>query len=140
MPRWQSLLFPDRPRDFPGRRNLKVGLRAAHVVCAALLLGSHAFAADAGTRTACLLAAASSGLLLLGLDLHESCACLLQVRGAVLCLKLLALGWVALDGAPRPTVLAALVVISVVSSHAPASVRYRMLVLRGRVAPSESRG
>lgn len=140
MTRLRSLLFPDRPREFRGRRSLKIGLRALHVACVALLLGSHAFTAPDPVRTHWLAATGLSGCLLLALDLHESAVFLLQVRGAVLVTKLLALGWLAADAAAHPHALGALLILSVLSSHAPASIRYRVLLWRDRVTASASRG
>jgi hypothetical protein len=140
MNRLRAFVFPDPPRDFAGRRTLKIALRAAHVVCVALLLGSHAFDAPVDLRTRWLAAAALSGCALLALDLHESAVFLLQVRGAVLIGKLLALRWIAAGTTPRPIALTALMIVSVLSSHAPASLRYHVLFWRDRVTASGSRG
>ena len=38
-----SLLFPDEPRSFPGRRSLRTGLRAAHIFTSGVLVGGHVF-------------------------------------------------------------------------------------------------
>lgn len=130
-----ALLFPDPPRDFPGRRLLKIGLRAAHVLCAALCLGAYAF--DAEERVPWLVATITTGLSILALDLHESAAFLLQVRGVVVAAKLVALAFLPAGGA---WLLAAIVLVSVVSSHAPSRVRHRVLFARGRVRAAESHG
>jgi len=130
-----SVLFPDPPRGFRGRRTLKIVLRGVHVVSAALCLGAYAF--DAPDRLAWLLAAAGTGVLILALDLHETAAFLLEVRGLVLLTKIVALAFVPQGGA---WLLGAVVLLSVVSSHAPASVRHRLVFGRGRVNPSTSRG
>jgi hypothetical protein len=134
-PRLGTLLFPDPPRDFPGRRLLKIGLRAAHVVCASLCLGAYAF--DPAERVPWLVAAIGTGLLIVALDLHESAAFLLQVRGVVVVAKIVALAFLPHGGA---WLLAGIVLVSVLSSHAPGSVRHRMLFGRGRVRPAESHG
>ena len=134
-PRLGTLLFPDPPRDFPGRRLLKIGLRAAHVVCASLCLGAYAF--DVGERVPWLLAAIGSGLLIVALDLHESAAFLLQVRGLVVVTKIVALAFLPQGGA---WLLAGIVLVSVLSSHAPGSVRHRVLFGRGRVRAAETHG
>ena len=140
MSRPRDLLFPERPREFRARRTIKIALRALHVGCAALLLGSHAFGAGPEVRSAWLAATAGSGILLLMLDLHASAAFLLQVRGAVLLSKLLLLAWVVADPGPSPWPLGVLLVVSVLSSHAPSSVRYRLLLQEGRITAPESRG
>jgi hypothetical protein len=131
----RALLFPDPPRSFPGRRLAKIALRGLHVVCAAFCLGAYAF--DAAGRGPWLVAALASGALLLALDLHESAAFLLEVRGAVVVAKVLALALLPACGA---WLLAAVVFASVVSSHAPSSVRHRVLFARGRVRASDTRG
>jgi len=130
-----SLLFPDPPRNFRGRRLLKIALRAAHVLCASLCLGAYAFGAP--DRATWLAAAIVSGCLILALDLHESAAFLFQVRGAVLATKIIALAFLPQGGA---WVLAAIVLLSVLSSHAPSSVRHRLVLGRGRVRAAETQG
>ena len=130
-----TLLFPDPPRDFPGRRFLKIGLRAAHVVCASLCLGAYAF--DGAEQVAWLLAAIATGLLIVALDLHESAAFLFQVRGLVVVAKVAALAFVSHGGA---WLLAGIALVSVLSSHAPGSVRHRMVFGRGRVRAAETHG
>jgi hypothetical protein len=130
-----ALLFPDPPRSFPGRRLVKIALRGAHVVCAALCLGAYTF--DMEGRVPWLVAAIVSGTLILALDLHESAAFLLEVRGMVVAGKLVALAFLPACGA---WLLAAVVFVSVVSSHAPSSVRHRVLFGRGRVRHADTRG
>ena len=131
----RRLLFPDPPRDFPGRRTLKIGLRGVHVLCASLCLGAYAF--EAPGRAPWLVATILTGLMILALDLHESAAFLLQVRGVVVAAKLVALAFLPQCGA---WLLGAIVLLSVVSSHAPGHVRHRMLLARGRVRAAETHG
>ncbi|GAB4136392.1 MAG: hypothetical protein Fur0037_00890 [Planctomycetota bacterium] len=136
----KRLLFPQRPRVLAGRRAMKIALRAAHVLCATLFVGACAFTATEDARAACLAAAMGSGLLLLSLDFHESAACLLQVRGAVLAGKLAALAAFELAERGQPWILFAIVLFSVVSSHAPGAVRYHLLWMRGKITPTDSKG
>jgi len=131
-----SLLFPDPPREFPGRRGLKIVLRAVHVLCVALYVGAVAFAPDAVCPW--LWAAVGSGVALLLLDLHETAAFLCQVRGLVLVAKIAALGTLHLFGEYQIWLLGGLVVLSVLSSHAPGSIRHR--VLFGGVRGAETHG
>ena len=134
--RW---LFPSEPREFPGRRGLKIALRAVHVLSAGLLVGSYAFeAVDA--QTTWLLATACTGLLILLVDLHETAVFLLQVRGLVVLLKLTALALLPLCVGVEAWLLGGVVVLSVLSSHAPSKVRYWVVICRGRFAPGRSRG
>ena len=140
MARLGAWLFPDPPRDFPGRRGVKVGLRALHLCAAALLLGSYAFSAPDSAREAWLLATLGTGCALLALDLHESAAFLLQVRGAVVIGKLACLAALPHLGAAQAPVLGGLMIVSALSSHAPSRVRYRVLFGRGRVCPATTKG
>jgi hypothetical protein len=130
-----SFLFPDPPRGFPGRRAVKILLRGTHVLCASLCLGAYAF--DAAGRGTWLLAAIVTGLLLLALDLHESAAFLLEVRGLVVLGKIAALAFLPEGGA---WLLGAVVLVSVVSSHAPGGIRHRVVLGRGRVQAAQTRG
>ncbi|MEE8367706.1 MAG: hypothetical protein V3S30_05270 [Thermoanaerobaculia bacterium] len=140
MPRRSSWLFPDPPREFAWRRPLKIGLRAVHVLCAAILLGAHVFEVQETSTDPWLHATLLSGLLILLLDLHESAAFLLQVRGMVVILKLLLIGALPWLGSYGAWVIAGIVLISVISSHAPARVRYFLLVGRSGITGSRSKG
>ena len=135
-----STLFPDPPRELHGRRGLKITLRAAHVLCAATLLGAYVFGVAEAHSEPWLLATVVTGLVILALDLHESAAFLLQVRGAVVLAKILALialPW--LEGY-EAWVLGVVVVVSVLSSHASSSIRYRLLLGSGRVKGGVTKG
>ncbi len=135
-----SRMFPQVPRDFPGRRGLKILLRSLHVLLAAVVAGGSILAVAADELRLWLIGALSSGLLLLLLDLYESAAFLLQIRGVVVLGKLallVALPWL---GAWRSWLLAALVVVSVLSSHAPSRVRYFMVVGGGRIRGARTKG
>ncbi|MHC4852333.1 MAG: hypothetical protein ACYTF5_09960 [Planctomycetota bacterium] len=135
-----ALLFPEEPRPLPGRRGLKILFRAVHVLFAGVLMGSYVFDVEAAQRAHWFSGTVVSGLLILLLDLHETGAFLLQVRGMVVLGKLLVLfplpwfaGWEA-------EVLGLLVLISVLSSHAPSGFRYFVVIGRGKVKASCSKG
>ncbi|MHC4224187.1 MAG: hypothetical protein ACYSX0_01080 [Planctomycetota bacterium] len=133
-------LFPDDPRDFPGRRWLKMALRASHILCVGVLVGGYVFDVEAAQRTSWLLAAIISGFVLLALDVHESAAFLLQVRGLVVVLKICLLAALPWFGEAKIWILALMVFASVISSHASATVRYRVLFLADRIKGSETKG
>ena len=116
--------FPREPRSFPGRRGLKILLRAAHVLCSGTFAAGYLFAAGAEPRAAWLTAAVTTGLLILLLDLHESGVFLLQLRGLIVLGKIVMLAAIPLLGTLAAWVLGALMVVSVVSSHAPSRFRY----------------
>lgn len=134
------LLFPDPPRTLPGRRWIKLILRAAHVLLAGLLVGAVLFELDAEQRDRWLHATIGSGALLLLLDLHESAAFVCQVRGLVVLTKIGIVIWLDRFGSYQAAVLCVVVLASVIFSHAPASVRYRVLFGQGRIRGATSSG
>jgi hypothetical protein len=73
-------------------------------------------------------------------DLYETGAFLLQVRGLVVLAKIVLLGALPLCGPAQGWILAALLGISVVSSHASSKVRYVMVFGRGRIKGAETKG
>ncbi len=135
-----SWIFPQVPRDFPGRRGLKIVLRSLHVLPVAVLAGGSILGVETELLRVWLFGALASGLLIFLLDLHESGAFLLQVRGIVVLAKiglLAALPWL---GTGRPWLLGTLVLVSVLSSHAPSRVRYFMIFGAGRIPGARSKG
>ncbi len=133
-------LFPDPPRDFRGRRLLKIGLRAAHVLVVCVLLGAYVFDAAPAERTTWLWAAIASGALILLLDLHESAAFLMEVRGLIVLGKIALVAALPAFGDAQVGVLAFLVVASVLSSHAPASFRHHRVWGAKGIRGAESSG
>ena len=135
-----GFFFPDEPRALPGRRWLKIALRAVHVVFACGFLGSFVFDGGLAARPPWTTGVVASGMALLLLDLHESAAVLLQVRGLVVALKiglLLALPWL---GDAQLWAVVGIVVVSVLSSHAPGKVRYHLVAGADRIRGSDSMG
>ncbi len=138
--RLSSLLFPPQPREFRGRRALKILLRAVHVLCAGILTGLFVFEAGDALREQWLMGAIGSGALILLLDLHESGVFLLQVRGLVVIGKIALLAALPLLDARAGWILASLLVASVLSSHAPSAVRYLVPVGRDRFKGPATKG
>ncbi len=138
--RLRSLLLPAEPRSLPGRRGIKIVLRAVHVLCAGILTGSYVLDANPDLRTAWLAYTIATGSAILLLDLHETAAFLLQVRGLFVVAKIAALWCLPWFGGSQGWVLAGLIVLSVVFSHAPSGVRYRVVFGRGSVRGAASRG
>lgn len=134
-----DLLFPPEPRSFRGRRGLKILFRAVHVLCAGVLTG--AYLLDVGaSRRGWLTATVASGTAILLLDLYESGVFLLQLRGLVVAGKIAVL--VALPHFEKHAgwVLAALVVVSSLTSHAPGRVRYFLVLGGGKFRGAETKG
>ena len=133
----KTLLFPDEPRDFRGRRALKILLRGVHVLCAGVLLGAYVFDAGAGPW---LWATIGTGTLILLLDLHETAAFVLQVRGLIVVTKIALVAALPWFRGSETLLLGVLLVGSVMSSHAPAKFRHRQIFGRGRVRGATSAG
>ncbi|MCP4572782.1 MAG: hypothetical protein GY838_10560 [bacterium] len=134
------ILIPTEPRRYAGQRWVKMIARAAHVVLAGVYLGALVFQVEPATRGPWFLAALLSGFLMVGLDLYESGAFLLQLRGLVTSVKLLLLAFLPTFGAAAVWVLAAIAFCSVISSHATANFRYFLVWGRGRIKAAETRG
>lgn len=132
-------LFPDPPRDFRGLRAVKIGLRAVHVLCAAVFASTYVLDAPA-ERATWLAAAVASGAALLALDLYRTAAFVFQTRGLVLAAKLVGLALLPYAGDAAAAVVSALILLSVVSSHAPSRVRYFVIFGRGRIRGDDASG
>lgn len=134
------ILIPPEPRKFTGQRWLKMSARAAHVVLSGIYVGAFVFGVEPASRWPWFMAAMLSGLLILALDLHESGAFLLQLRGLVVVVKLLLVALVPAFGRAGVWVLAAIAFVSVISSHASSSVRYHQVWGRDRVRGARTKG
>lgn len=135
-----SILFPKEPRHFAGQRWLKISLRSLHVLCAGVYLGAYVLDVGGEPRTRWFLATLFSGLFMLLVDLFESGAFLLQVRGLVVMLKLVLLMFISELGPIAVWALAFVAFFSVISSHASSGFRYFMLWGRGRIKGAETKG
>jgi hypothetical protein len=113
--------------NFPGRRWLIVALRGLHLVAVialgALMLGAPPHPAwPPGSAAGAVLA---TGLVMFGLDLMADRQHLRTAAGLSVLAKFALVAWLALD--PAPWLFWAIVVISAVVSHAPASFRHARL-------------
>lgn len=135
-----AVLFPAEPRPLRGRRAIKISLRALHVLAVSVFVGSHVLAVDPPRRLPWLTATIVSGLLILLLDLHESGVFLVQVRGLIVLVKVALLFSLPSFGTYSAAVLVILLLISVVSSHAPGSFRYRVVLGKGRIRGAQTPG
>ena len=135
-----ELLFPPGGRTFPGQRAIKISLRGVHTLCAGVLTGSYLLDAGADAQAMWLLWTVGTGIGMLTLDLLESVGFLAQVRGLVLLLKVAVVLALPMFGAACGWVLGGLMVIAVVSSHAPSKVRYATWIGGGRITGGTSKG
>jgi hypothetical protein len=136
----QRLVFPPEPRRLPGRRAIKILLRAIHVPCAGILSAAYLFDAGASAGSVWMVGTVVSGLLILLLDLYETGVFLLQVRGLVVLGKIALLAMLPLFEAYRVPVLVGLLGISVLSSHAPSGIRYYLLFGGDRFKGATTKG
>lgn len=135
-----SILFPREPRRFTGQRWVKICLRSLHVLCAGIYLGAYVLGVEGDLRTRWFLATLLSGVAMLLVDLFESGAFLLQLRGLVVMSKLVLLAFIAKLGPAAVWILAAVAFFSVISSHASSGFRYYMIWGRGRIKGAETKG
>jgi len=116
-------LFPAETRYLPGHRWINIGLRTLHLVGVAGLGAGFLYAAADEQWRLYLQLALGSGLALSLLYLYSNATWLLQLWGQAILLKLALLGVMPLFPDRRLPLLLAVVVISGLISHAPASVR-----------------
>lgn len=126
-----SRLFPDSPRSLPGARAISIALRTSHLAAFGLLLGGHAFAADAGALLPYLSATILSGLGLVALEVYAvGFYWLFLGKGIVVLVKLALLLLVPVFWDARVALLLLVVVIASVGSHMPARYRHYSLLHR----------
>lgn len=128
----KSVLFPAQARDFPGLRGLNITLRSLHLLGMAGLAAGYLYQAAAVALLPFWAITLYSGLAMVGLAIWSNGRWLLQLRGAVIMLKLLilwSLPWLEgqfADGGGWGMVV--IILLSSVISHAPAQVRYYFVV------------
>ena len=123
MTSWQTLLFPEKPRSFPGMRWLNICLRSMHLVGIAGTGGGFLFSLPLTEWLPFWRMMLASGVLLSLLYLWLSAAWLAQLRGQVIVLKLLLLALAEALPEWRAWIFILIVVLSGVIAHAPACVR-----------------
>lgn len=111
-------------RDFPGRRWLVVGLRAAHIA-GVVGVGAGLLAPPGRPADGFVLLMVASGLVMAALDAWSNPVWLREYAGLSLLVKFALLGWFVVDDAARPLLFWGILVYSVIFAHAPASFRHR---------------
>lgn len=140
MPSFAKLIFPAQPRRLPGHRAIKIVLRGLHTLAAGVFTGAWIFEVPIESRELSLILVIASGLAMLLIDLFESGAFLLQVRGLVLITKVCALAMLPFYGNWTGEALSLLFVLAVISSHAPSKVRYFIVFGHNRITGATSKG
>ncbi len=112
------------PRTFPGRRWLMTGLRSAHLVGVGGIGGAYLYEGPREIWLPFLVLTLVSGILMMALELWSSRYWLVEVRGVAITVKVLLLGLVGLLDQFEAAAFIIVIVLSGVTAHAPAAVRY----------------
>lgn len=115
---------------FPLQRWLNVALRGLHLV-AVIVLGAGLLGAPVPIVGATA-GVAATGVAMLALDTWSKPGHLREVSGISLLVKLVFVGWMAIDESSRPVLFWVVVAGSAVFAHAPAKFRHAVLIRRRR--------
>lgn len=126
-----SALFPSKSRFFAGKRWVKITLRTLHLAGVAGVGGGFLYRAALDLWMPYFWLTVATGVFLVGIEIWSNGVWLIQVRGVAVLAKLALLGCVPLAPELRGPILIAIIFISGIVAHAPASVRYYS-VLHGR--------
>jgi len=129
----KRLLFPEESRFFPGQRWVNIALRTLHLIGIAGLGGGFFYASEGDSWRTFFDLTLWSGAGLTAIAVWNDGVWLVQLRGQAILLKLLLLGLMPLLPSLRLPLFLAILVISGVMAHAPASVRYYSLWHRRRI-------
>ena len=113
-----------QPRTFPGRRWLMTALRSAHLVGVGGIGGVFLYEGPREVWFPFLDITVVSGILMMALDLWSSRYWLVEIRGVAIVVKVLLLGLARVADEFVAEAFILVIVISAVSAHAPAAVRY----------------
>lgn len=123
----KQLLFPAESRFLPGQRWVNIMLRTLHLIGIAGLGGGFFYPAEGDLWRMFFDLTLWSGVGLASIAIWNNGIWLIQLRGQAILLKLILLGLMPLFPALRLPLLLAILIVSGVISHAPASVRYYSL-------------
>ena len=123
---WQQKLFPENPRDFPGRRLSRSVLRAVHILGGGVLIGAYLFDQPAEVIQVWFRVATVSGMLLFLTDLHASLTIVFEWRGASIMAKIGLLLLVPLFPGYEISILVSILAIGSLSSHLSRRFRHRL--------------
>jgi hypothetical protein len=117
-------------KTFPLQRWLNVVLRGLHLV-AVIILGAALLGAPVDSDRA-VLGLWTTGLAMLASDTWSKPSHLREASGFAMLIKLVLVGWMAVDAALRPVLFWGVVAGSAVFAHAPARFRHAVLFARGQ--------
>jgi len=119
------------------KRWSKISLRTLHLLALAGVGGGVLFGLDKGLWINYWWLAMASGALMMLMDMISNPVWLVQIRGVVIFVKLIMLAVLGLYPQWDSLILAVIIVISAVISHAPGKLRYYS-ILHGRVITSDN--
>lgn len=119
-------LFPENPRDFPGRRMLRSILRTVHILGGGVLIGAYLFEQTPDVIKTWFMIATWSGFLLFMTDLHASLAIFFEWRGASIIAKIGLLVLLPIFPGFEIAILIAILTIGSLSSHLSRNFRHRL--------------
>ncbi len=123
----KQLLFPEQSRSFPGKRWANVGIRSLHLLGVAMFSGGLYFDINQTALLPWYMMTAVSGVALTALDTYGNGKWLIQNRGASVLFKIAVLGILTHTHMLNKWVIILLIILSGVTSHAPARFRYYSL-------------
>lgn len=119
------------------KRWSKISLRTLHLLAVAGVGGGILFALEKDLWINYWWLAMASGILMMLIDMISSPVWIVQVRGVVIMVKLILLALLGCNPVWNSLLLAVIIIISAVISHAPGKLRYYSLY-HGRVINSDS--
>lgn len=117
------MLFPAQGRFFVGQRWVSILLRSLHLFGVAGVGAAFLFNVEQQDWMPYLLLTVISGSLMFLLEIYSNALCLLQLRGLATLVKLAILSLVFFFE-PNAMILASVIMLSGIMSHAPGKVRY----------------
>lgn len=126
------LVFPEKNRSFPGKRWLNVIFRSIHICGVVAYSGGVFFDAPFSQLGLPYAITAISGLAIIALDVYGNGVWLIQNRGWMIILKLLALGVLHRFETYEKIGLMVVIIISSIVSHGTANFRYYSVYHRKR--------
>ena len=123
MTKWHYLLFPPKPRTFPGERWLDIGLRSIHLIGIAGIGGGFLLNVPEAQYQPFWQLTMATGSLLVLLYVWTDGKWLLRVKGIVILLKLFLLLLASLLPEWRAALFSLIILMSGWVAHAPGKVR-----------------
>ena len=123
------------------KRWIKISLRTMHLLAVAGVGGGILFGLDKGLWINYWWLALVSGVLMMAIDIISNPVWVVQVRGLVIFLKLVLLAFLGNDPSLDAWLLAFIIIISAVISHAPGKLRYYSVYHRNVISSTnDSKG